>query len=353
MSNYIETVGFFGCGVMAEVVAEHMLPPNVAIMGFDPQKLAKIRDTEAEASCRIPLRSLGEVANADMVVFAVPARETETAVVALGEGSNRLNDRSNPQLIMDISSVKQFPEGWFKRVVSEWGETLVTHPLFGPQSIGNGLSGKDIIVTSHYGNKAESLLDQWRTVGANVVHMSAEEHDKQMVGVQSLPFMIAHAFNSMGLTTSEMQEHNLTGSPLVAMADVAKNHSWPLTETMLGFNPHAQEALQQLMEALHSIFRSKNIVGVDLELVVGKAAGSIPLQETDFCTPTSQQLAKLVDRANAAPEFSDSRFGSHNQIVSRFGVALFNLSRQFESAKEMVELENRIMEDFEEINNQA
>lgn len=173
MSNSIETVGFIGCGAMAEVVAEHMLPSGVEIMGFDPQKLARVRGTEKESSGKIPLRALAEVANADMVVFAVPTRETESAVIALHNGSNRFNDRSNPQLIMDVSSVKQFPEGWFKRVVSEWGETLVTHPLFGPQSIGSGLNGKDIIVTSHDGEKAELLLDHWTMAGARVTHMNA------------------------------------------------------------------------------------------------------------------------------------------------------------------------------------
>lgn len=65
-------------------------------------------------------------------------------------------------------------------------------------------------------------------------------------------------------------------------------------------------------------------------------------------TAGSRELKKLVERANDAPEFPNSVFGSHNPIVSRFGVALFNLSRQFQSATEMVDLENSIMADFED-----
>jgi prephenate dehydrogenase len=92
--------------------------------------------------------------------------------------------------------------------------------LFGPQSIGYGdLTGKDIIVTSHEGGKAELMLEHWKSLGAKVTHMSAAEHDRQMVGVQALPFMIAHAFNDMGLTTSELEASQIDGnSPLIAMA---------------------------------------------------------------------------------------------------------------------------------------
>ena len=348
MSNSIETVGFFGCGAMAEVVAEYMLPPNVEVMGFDPQKLARVRGTESEATGKIPFCTLGEVANADLVVFAVPARETEAAVVGFQVGSERVNEHENPQLIMDASSVKQFPEGWFKRVVTDWAETLVTHPLFGPQSVGAGINGKDIIVTSHDGEKAESMIEHWKTLGAKVTHMNADEHDRQMVGVQALPFMIAQAFNNMGLTTQEMKDQDLNDSPLLAMADVAKNHSWPLTETILGFNTHAQTAFEQLKVELHTILRQHNVTGADLQHVIGKALGNIPIQGTEFSTPTSLELTKLVEQAKALPDFPNSRIGSHNPIVSRFCHSLFNLARQFKSAKEMVELERKIMKDFEE-----
>jgi hypothetical protein len=219
----------------------------------------------------------------------------------------------------------------------------------GHSAIGTGIGGKDIIVTSHDGNKAELMIDHWKTTGANVLHMTAEEHDRQMVGVQALPFMVAHAFNSMGLTTSELEDLHLDdNSPLLVMADVARNHSWPLTETMLGFNKHAQEAFQQLKSALHSILQDKNISGLDLELVIGKAIASLPVQKSDFSTPTSQQLARLVERADSSPELPNSRFGSHDPIVSRFCHSLFNLSRQFKSTIEMVELEHKIMEGFEE-----
>lgn len=345
MSSSIETVGFIGCGAMAEVVAEHLLPPQVEIMGFDPQKLARVRGTEAEATAKIPLKALGEVANADLVVFAVPAREIESAVVALHVGSDRFNDLSNPQLIMDISSVKQFPEGWFRRLVSDWGETLVTHPLFGPQSIDTGITGKDIIVTSHEGDKAEALMDHWKAIGANITHMTAEEHDRQMVGVQALPFMVAHAFNSMGLTTQEIKDLDLNNIPLLAMADVAKNHSWPLTETILGFNSYAQTAFEQLKVELHTLLRNHNVIGADLQHVIGKALGNIPVQGTEFSTPTSLELIKLVERAKTLPDLPNSRIGSHNPIVSRFCHSLFNLARQFKSAKEMVELERKIKDE--------
>lgn len=346
MSNTIETVGFFGCGAMAEVVAAHMLPPGVNITGFDPQKMARLRGTEAQESGKIPLRSLGEVANADLVIFAVPAREIESAVVLLGEGSKRINDCKNPQLIMDISSVKEFPEGWFKRLVTDWGETLVTHPLFGPQSVCNNIAGKDIIVTSHEGEKAERMLEHWKNIGAQVTHMSAIEHDKQMVGVQALPFMVAHAFNGMGLTAAEIELSGLAPtSPLLTMANVAKNHSWPLTETLLGFNRHAQAASKQLRSAVHSLLRN-NVVDTDLELLVGKAVATIPITATNFSTPTSQAFVKLVQKANASPDFAASHLGAHSPIASRFLASLFTVSRQFRSAQEMVEQEERIMDVF-------
>ncbi|MEM3519811.1 MAG: prephenate dehydrogenase/arogenate dehydrogenase family protein [Candidatus Hadarchaeales archaeon] len=120
-------------------------------------------------------------ATADIVFIAVPIAETPEVLSELGKVVKK------GALLADISSVKKEV---CKRMRELDGPELVSiHPLFGPGA--RTLAGKDIVVVPvKPGKNYFWLRKKLRSLGARVVEMDAEAHDRAMSVVQCLTHFI-------------------------------------------------------------------------------------------------------------------------------------------------------------------
>ncbi len=169
--------------------------PEVRIIGIDRDEanldLAIRRGVIDEAG------TLDAIADADMVLLAVPVRQMDTL---FGEIAARLRPDA---ILTDVGSTKQ-------RVINaaraglgaQVAQFVPAHPIAGREHSGVAAAaselfeGKHVVLTPLAENKPgalERVGSVWKACGANVVEMSAESHDAVFAAVSHLPHMLAFA----------------------------------------------------------------------------------------------------------------------------------------------------------------
>lgn len=233
----IKSVGVVGLGGFGKFVVS-LLPDSVEIL---------VNDADAK---RIPEKAheatLGKVASADVVILAVPLASYEELLPQLAK------DIRPETLVIDVCSVKSMPEELIKKFLPQHANILATHPLFGPQSAKNGTKDHQLIVTSKRGEIADKVLDYCsEKLGLDIVHLSADEHDKIMGQIHVLTFFLARALGEMKLKdTPFMTPSYKMISDLVTFN---ASHSNELFETIQLGNPYAATMRDAVIKAFEDV----------------------------------------------------------------------------------------------------
>lgn len=228
--SVIKTFSVIGCGEFGSFAAQHLAPDNAEILVFDknPNLLPPRNAKKA---------GFVAAAGADVIIMAVPYDAYESVVPALAE-------QAHPEsLIVDVCSVKMKPTASFKKHgLLDRDNVLMTHPLFGPQSVPNGVDGKNLknlVVTQQSGILAEQLLATWSQKGINLIQMSAEEHDREIAKVHALTFFVGRALLELGIEPSPLNTPYY--SKLLDLVAVERHHSAELFITIQRHNPFAED----------------------------------------------------------------------------------------------------------------
>lgn len=234
MRESLERVGFIGFGPMGQMMAEKMFD-DCEVVAHDPN----ITEKQIGDAAMVDLATALDV---DATILAVPAGALPKVVQDIADSP--VTAEANP-LLVDICSVKSFPAAVFEGLLPRHDELLLCHPLFGPNTIKDSLKGHRVIVTEQGGTKAEVLLEKWRGLGLNVIGMGADRHDREMAGVQALPFILGRLAANVGMEDSVALQ---TPSRLAVrkLAWLDGEHSQELFETITEFNPHAADLLAKL-----------------------------------------------------------------------------------------------------------
>lgn len=187
-----------------------------------------------------------EAASCGYVVLAVP-------YAAYPHVLSRLrNVMPESSVLVDVCSVKIKP---LQLIAKELPgrPVLATHPLFGPQSAAVSLAGQTMILCPD--PNAETLYraaaEFFKGLGLRVVSMSADEHDRLMADLHALTFFVAQGLASYGIDTRDVMTPSY--SRLVSLADLERNHSAELFETVQNANPYAKTSRDRFRHMLDVI----------------------------------------------------------------------------------------------------
>jgi prephenate dehydrogenase len=154
---------------------------------------------------------------------------------------------------MDVVSTKARATAILDDVLAAHSDVLATHPLFGPPSMTRMGEGNRIVVTRRRGERADALLRHLEdTYGVRIVEMPAEEHDKAMAYMQSLPFFIARALVNIDLEGLAHRETLAIPSfeKLAEIATIEEQHTVDMFDTSQISNPFAEAARAHFLDAL-------------------------------------------------------------------------------------------------------
>lgn len=173
--------------------------PSVSIVGFGSRETTLNTALQLGAITEIAASAEKAVADADLVIVCAP-------VDHIVERVRQLAPHCRPgTLLTDAGSTKQAIVGQLAHVAEteSWppGVSFVgSHPLAGndksgPQhALADLFQERTVVITPHAASLAadvERLQDFWSFLGAEVVTMSGEQHDKALAVTSHLPHLLA------------------------------------------------------------------------------------------------------------------------------------------------------------------
>jgi prephenate dehydrogenase len=193
-------LGLIGCGLMGGSFALALKRSGLVgrVIGYSKSpstteraKKLGVIDVAAESA-------LLAVAGSDVVLIAVPVAATEATFRAI----RHLVEPG--VLFMDVGSTKRDVVDAARRVLKERVPSFVpAHPIAGKEVAGiqNAdaalYSGRQVILTPIAQTAPELVqkaTDVWSAVGAQVLKMTAENHDAAFAAVSHLPHLLAFAY---------------------------------------------------------------------------------------------------------------------------------------------------------------
>ncbi len=160
-------------------------------------------------------------------------------------------------LLIDVLSVKEHPQKIFKKYLKNTsGRSLLTHPMFGPDSSKNGFVGLPLVMDKNTATDDEYVF--WKSTfekkGLRVVEMSAIEHDRIAANSQGLTHFVGRLLEQMHMKHSSID--TLGTKKLLEVVDQTCNDSWQLFTNLQNFNSHTKKMRIQLGKAYDKLYDS-------------------------------------------------------------------------------------------------
>jgi prephenate dehydrogenase len=232
-------VGLIGFGNFGKFLAKNICS-YYRIFAYD-------KNVASDNSCgeNITITDLQECLSKEIIVLSIPVQYIDSF---LKENSKYIKKSS---LIIDICSVKMKPIELMKKYLPE-NEIIGTHPLFGPQSGKNGISGMPIVLCPVNSNKIEDLIIFCeKKLKLEILLKSPEEHDKEMAMVQGLTHFIAFGLKDVGIFDSKMKTKSFDF--LYQLHDMLKYETDDLFKTIENENPFAKDIRNSFIDKLVKI----------------------------------------------------------------------------------------------------
>ncbi|MGD9368305.1 MAG: prephenate dehydrogenase/arogenate dehydrogenase family protein [Desulfobacteraceae bacterium] len=156
-------------------------------------------------------------------------------------------------IVVDVCSVKVYPVQWMKELLPDTVEILATHPMFGPDSAAESVSGYKIVlcperITSPRYEKIKKVLAD---KGLILIETSAEEHDRKIAVSLALTHFIGRTLAEFGAEPLDIDTEGY--KRLLHILEVVNNDTWQLFHDMHRFNPYAVEKRQAFIAAMDRV----------------------------------------------------------------------------------------------------
>jgi len=218
-------LGIVGFGAFGQLMAAH-LQNHFRIHAFDPLR-SDTTDVAAIADCSI-------------VILAPPVDRLAEAIEWIWP---HLQDGT---LVLDVCSVKVRPARILLSSLPQHVEIVGTHPLFGPQSAKDGLTGLKIVLCPLRSASASRIGAFLRArFGLKVFFATPEEHDRQMAMTQSLTHLIGKLMVQMEPLPTRMT--TLSYDFLMRSVDMVRHDKPALFRAIEHDNPFAKDVRRRFL----------------------------------------------------------------------------------------------------------
>lgn len=190
-----------------------------------------------------------EVLSCDLVFLCV-------AISAMEPVLNSIKDRvAKGTIIADTCSVKVYPIRLMQEILPRDVQILGTHPMFGPDSARYGIEGLPIVTTPVRLSEENVTvcLGLFKTMGLQVIELSAEEHDQEAAYTQGVTHFIGRVLEDLGLQRTTIGTFGF--NRLLEIIDQTCNDPWQLFLDLQRLNPYTQEMRKRLSKSLDKIMR--------------------------------------------------------------------------------------------------
>jgi prephenate dehydrogenase len=234
-------VGVIGTGRFGKFWAE-LLAERHAVVTYNRS------DRAVPAGCKsVPLERMGAC---DAVFLC-------TSISSMEPVLTQLSPHLQPgAVVLDTCSVKVYPTRSMQSILPEAVECIGTHPMFGPDSARNGITGLPLVFAPVRCSKDTASL--WRgeftAMGLSVSDLDPEEHDREAAYTQGVTHFVGRVLADMALVPSDIA--TVGYKQLLAVMEQTCNDPYQLFEDLQRFNPYTTEMRQQLQHSLNRLLES-------------------------------------------------------------------------------------------------
>ncbi|MFP4374441.1 MAG: prephenate dehydrogenase/arogenate dehydrogenase family protein [Spirochaetaceae bacterium] len=232
-------VGVYGLGrfgsFWAEVLAEHF-----------PVK-AYNRNPDRGTPDNVERVSPAELGECDTIFLCVAISAMEPVVRELaphiGAGTT----------VADTCSVKVYPVDVMRRHLPEGVGILATHPMFGPDSAGDGLEGLPMIFwPERVDEKTVGYWVDWfDRLGLRTVRMSPDEHDHEAAYTQGITHFIGRVLDDLSVKPSAIG--TMGYRKILEVVEQTCNDPVQLFLDLQRYNPYTTEMRAKLKASLERV----------------------------------------------------------------------------------------------------
>lgn len=234
------TIGIFGFGDFGKLITKY-LASHAEVIVYDRHQA----HTEVISQYGATPATLEEAAASDVVILAVTLDALESTL-------HNIAPHIKPgALVADVTSVKVVPAEMMQRLLPAHCQILATHPLFGPVSAAKSLANHKIVIDPIRVNNLATIETFLTDLELEVVHMTSDEHDKEMAWVHALTFFVGRGLLNLNPPSSLLATNYY--DELLGVVDVERTHSLQLFNTIQKGNPYAAEMRKKFMASLQAL----------------------------------------------------------------------------------------------------
>jgi prephenate dehydrogenase len=238
-------IGVYGLGRFGAFWAE-LLSRRFSVFGYS-------RSSERPTPRGVERVDLDRLADCDVVFLCVAISALDEV---LRDFAPRLTERT---LVADTCSVKMAPVAAMRSHLPPQVSILGTHPMFGPDSAKNGVSGLPIVLSDVRIESEDSRFwrDTFRTMGMRVIDRSPEEHDREAAYTQGITHLVGRLLNSMELEDSEIA--TLGYKQLLQVIEQTCNDPWQLFVDLQRANPFTSHMRRRFADAARELLEHPSL----------------------------------------------------------------------------------------------
>ena len=195
-----EQLGLIGCGLMGGSFALALKRAKLVkrVVGYSKSPSTTERARQLGVIDVAAPSALLAVSGSDLVLLAVPVAASEATFKAIRHGI------SSDTLVMDVGSTKgDVIEAARNGLQNHFANFVPAHPIAGKEVSGiehaeaSLYTGRKVVLTpvkATLRSNVQRASQIWSGIGANVVTMTHEEHDRAFAAVSHLPHLLAFAY---------------------------------------------------------------------------------------------------------------------------------------------------------------
>ena len=235
----MKKVAIIGFGAFGKLAASHLKGKFEVVVSDSEQKQGEAR--------KLGVRQVAieDAARAEVIILCVPISQMQSTL-------RDIAPKARPgTLVLDACSVKVLPCRLMESMLPADVEVIGTHPLFGPQSAGNGIRGQQIVVCPVRSKRTEKVCAFLKEMGLEVVLLTAEEHDKLMASTQVITHFVGRALAK--ISPKDPPTRLKSHEKMMAAVEMVQHDSDQLFFDIETLNPFALHERRRLLKELERI----------------------------------------------------------------------------------------------------
>lgn len=231
-------IGIIGCGTFGRFMAAN-LAMHLPVLVTDT-------DIPADVPANVIPSGLNSVCACEIVIIATPVdavRDVCRSIAPLLRAGT---------LVMDVGSVKMEPSRTMLEELPDDVDVLATHPMFGPNSVGEGLAGLKLVVCPLRGRRfwrATAFLR--KNFKLSIILATPEEHDEEAAFSQGLTHLLAKVLLTMDRLPARIttRSYDLMRHAL----EMVRDDTVGVTHAIEATNPFALAAREAFFQRLGDV----------------------------------------------------------------------------------------------------